>query len=165
MMWNKIRGGILIAFIGISVFAFTPVNNYFDIAKNLDIFATLFKEVNTYYVDDVDPEKIINTGIEAMLSSLDPYTNYIPEKDLDDYRTMTTGEYAGIGSLIGKVGGKNMVTMPNKGFPAEKAGIKIGDEIIAVDGINVEKKSTSEISKLLKGKANTKVVVTINDMD
>ncbi len=161
MMWNKIRGVILIAFIGISVFAFTPVNNYFDIAKNLDIFATLFKEVNTYYVDEVDPEKIINTGIEAMLSSLDPYTNYIPEKDLDDYRTMTTGEYAGIGSLIGKIGGKNMVTMPNKGFPAEKAGIKIGDEIIAVDGINVEKKSTSEISKLLKGKANTKVVVTI----
>jgi len=160
-MQKKLRGVTLVILVGISVFAFTPVNNYFEIAKNLDIFATLFKEVNTYYVDDIDPEKMINTGIEAMLSSLDPYTNYIPEEDLDDYRTMTTGEYAGIGSLIGKVNGKNVVTMPNKGFPAEKAGIKIGDEILAVDGINIEKKTISEISKLLKGKANTEVVVTI----
>lgn len=160
-MQKKIRGIVLVILVGISVFAFTPVSNYFEIAKNLDIFATLFKEVNTYYVDDIDPEKMINTGIEAMLSSLDPYTNYIPEEDLDDYRTMTTGQYAGIGSLIGKVNGKNVVTMPNKGFPAEKAGIKIGDEIISVDGVNVENKSIGEISKLLKGRANTKVVVTV----
>ena len=141
--------------------AFVPVSNYFEIAKNLDIFATLYKEVNTYYVDEVDPEQMIGTGIDAMLASLDPYTNYIPEEDLAAYRTMTTGEYAGIGSLIGKVGGKNMITMPNAGFPADKAGIKIGDELIAVDGKNVEKLSTSDISKLLKGKPYTEVVVTV----
>ncbi len=149
-----------IVFCGV-LFSFSPVGNYFEIAKNLDIFATLYKEVNTYYVDDVDPEKMIGTGIKAMLESLDPYTNYIPEEDLAEYRTMTTGEYAGIGSLIGKVGEKNMITMPNAGFPADKAGIKIGDELIAVDGVNVKESSTSDISKLLKGKAHTKVVVTV----
>jgi len=157
---TKFRVIILLAVCGIFL-AFAPVSDYFEIAKNLDIFATLYKEVNTYYVDEVDPEKMIGTGIDAMLSSLDPYTNYIPEERLADYRTMTTGEYAGIGSLIGKVAGKNVITMPNAGFPAEKAGIKIGDELIAVDGNNVEKMSTAEISKLLKGKAHTEVVVTV----
>ncbi len=156
----KFKIFFVLAFCGIFL-AFAPVNNYFEIAKNLDIFATLYKEVNTYYVDEVDPEKMIGTGIEAMLASLDPYTNYIPEEDLAAYRTMTTGEYAGIGSLIGKIAGKNMITMPNAGFPADKAGVKIGDELIAVDGKNVQDLSTSEISKLLKGKPYTEVIVTI----
>ena len=158
---RKKRNILITAIVLCSLVAFTPVNNYFEIAKNLDIFATLFKEVNTYYVDEVDPEKMIETGINAMLQSLDPYTNYIPEEDLEAYRTMTTGEYAGIGSLIGKVGGKNVVTMPNKGFPAEQAGLKIGDELIAIDGLGVSEMSTGEISKLLKGKAFTDVVVTV----
>lgn len=158
---NKLFGLVLVFLIGLGSLSFIPYGNYFEIAKNLDIFATLYKEVNTYYVDEVDPESLINAGIEAMLSSLDPYTNYIPEEALDEYRTMTTGEYAGIGSLIGKVNGKNMITMPNRGFPAEKAGLKIGDELIAVDGIDVADKSTLDISKLLKGRAKTEVVVTV----
>ena len=160
-MRKKALGAVLFIAVGSVIFSFIPTGNYFEIAKNLDIFATLFKEVNTYYVDEVDPETLINTGIDAMLSSLDPYTNYIPEEDAAEYRTMTTGEYAGIGSLIGKVNDKNVITMPNKGFPAEKAGLKIGDELIEVDGINVEKKSISEISKLLKGRANTDVTVKV----
>jgi carboxyl-terminal processing protease len=138
-----------------------PGDNYFAIAKNLDIFATLFKEVNTYYVDEVNPNTLIKAGIDAMLRSLDPYTNYIPEDDIEDYRTMTTGQYGGIGAIIGKRNGKNMVLMPYKGFPAEKGGLKIGDEILEVDGISVEEKTVEDISKLLKGQANTDLTVTV----
>jgi carboxyl-terminal processing protease len=138
-----------------------PDNKYFEIARNLDIFVTLFKEVNAFYVDEVEPEKIIRVGIDAMLSSLDPYTNFIPEDDLDAYSTMITGQYAGIGSMIGVINGKVMITMPNEGFPADNAGIKIGDEIISVDGIEVTAKSTTEVSKLLKGAAGTQVIVTV----
>jgi len=161
-MWKKatnksLRTVLLVSVIGVLLALNAPNNKYFEIAKNLDIFATLFKEVNAFYVDEVDPKKTIETGINAMLASLDPYTNYIPEEDAADYRTMTTGEYAGIGSLIGVIDDKVIITMPNKGFPAEKAGLKIGDQIIKVDTITVTGKNTTEVSKLLKGTSGTKV--------
>jgi carboxyl-terminal processing protease len=130
---------------------------YFEIARNLDIFATLVKEVNTYYVDEINPGKMIKTGIDAMLNTLDPYTNYIPEDEIENYRTMTTGMYGGIGAIIGRRKERNLILMPYKGFPAEKAGLKIGDEILEIDGFDVRKKNTSDISKLLKGQAGTKV--------
>lgn len=149
----------------ITIFSFlafnTPGEKYFEIAKNLDIFATLYKEVNAYYVDDVNPNMLMKEGIDAMLQSLDPYTNYIPEDDIEDYRTMTTGQYGGIGALIGRSNGRNIIVMPYLGFPAHESGLKIGDEIIKVDGIDVIDKSTSEISKLLKGQANTNLELTI----
>ena len=138
-----------------------PDERYFEIAKNLDIFATLFKEVNTYYVDEINPNTFMKSGIEAMLRTLDPYTNFIAEDDIEDYRTMTTGQYGGIGALIGKRNGKNTVIMPYIGFPAHKAGLQIGDELILVDDIEVQEKTTSEISKLLKGQANTSLKLTI----
>ncbi|MEM7548024.1 MAG: S41 family peptidase, partial [Bacteroidota bacterium] len=138
-----------------------PQERYFEIVKNLDIFATLFKEVNTYYVDEVNPNQLIETGIDAMLRNLDPYTNYIPEDAIEDYRTLTTGEYGGIGALVGKREGKNLVIMPYKGFPAEKAGLKIGDKIVKIDGIEVNGKTTTEISKLLKGQSGTEITLTI----
>ncbi|MFP4504756.1 MAG: S41 family peptidase [Cyclobacteriaceae bacterium] len=151
---------MIVALLGTVAFR-GPGDNYFAIAKNLDIFATLFKEVNTYYVDEVNPNTLIKTGIDAMLRSLDPYTNYIPEDDIEDYRTMTTGQYGGIGAVIGKRNGKSMVLMPYKGFPAEKGGLKIGDEILTVDGVDVADKSVEDISKLLKGQANTDLIVKV----
>ena len=135
----------------------TPNEKYFDIARNLDIFATLVKEVNSYYVDDINPGKMIKTGIDAMLNTLDPYTNYIPEDEIENYRTMTTGMYGGIGAVIGRRKDRNLILLPYKGFPAEKAGLKIGDEILEIDGFDVRKKNTNDISKLLKGQAGTKV--------
>ena len=138
-----------------------PSEKYFEITKNLDIFATLYKEVNTYYVEDVDPNQLIKTGIDAMLESLDPYTNYIPEDDIEDYRTMTTGQYGGIGALIGTRNGKNMIIMPYEGFPAHNAGLKIGDEIIMVDGINVKEKAYTDISKLLRGQAKSTLQISV----
>ena len=138
-----------------------PSERYFEISKNLDIFATLFKEVNTYYVDEVSPNQLMKTGIDAMLESLDPYTNYIPEDEIEDYRTNMTGQYGGIGAVIGKKNEKSIILMPYEGFPAHKAGLQIGDEILKVDGIDVTGKNTTDISRLLKGQANTDVKLTI----
>lgn len=158
----RIPALILTVIIVLGLAAFNnPNERYFEITRNLDIFATLFKEVNAYYVDEVNPNKLIKTGIDAMLASLDPYTNYIPEDDIEDYRTMTTGQYGGIGAVIGSRNGKNFIMMPYKGFPANKAGLKIGDEILAIDGVDVTGKNTQEISQLLKGQANTNLKVTI----
>jgi carboxyl-terminal processing protease len=130
---------------------------YFEIAKNLDIFATLFKEVNTYYVDEITPAKLVKTGIDAMLKSLDPYTNYIPEDDIEDFRTLTTGQYGGIGAVVVKRNGKTVVQSAYEGYPAQKAGLLPGDEILDINGVIVDKKSNSDISKLLKGQANSMV--------
>ena len=140
--------------------SFRPASDnerYFEIAKNLDIFATLFKEVNTYYVDEVPPAKLVKTGIDAMLKSLDPYTNYIPEDDIEDFRTMTTGQYGGIGAVVIKRNGKTVVQAAYEGYPAQKAGLLPGDEILNINGVIVDKKSNADISKLLKGQANSVV--------
>ncbi|MBY0427284.1 MAG: peptidase S41, partial [Cytophagales bacterium] len=133
----------VVAILGLTAYK-TADEKYFEIAKNVDIFVTLFKEVNTYYVDEVSPNKMIKTGIDAMLESLDPYTNYIPEDEIEDYRTMTTGQYGGIGAIIGKRQGKNMILMPYEGYPAFKAGLKIGDEIISIDGMETNDKTTTD---------------------
>lgn len=151
---------VLVAIIGLFSFN-NPNERYFEITRNLDIFSTLFKEVNAYYVDEVNPNKLIKTGIDAMLASLDPYTNYIPEDDIEDYRTMTTGQYGGIGAVIGNRNGKSVIMMPYDGFPAHKAGLKIGDQILKVNDVDVSEKNTTDISQLLKGQANTKLHLTI----
>ncbi|MDA0314389.1 MAG: S41 family peptidase [Bacteroidetes bacterium] len=133
----------------------------FAIAKSIDIFSALIRELDTYYVDQIDPEQLLTVGIQAMLKELDPYTEYIPEEESDDFRMLTTGEYAGVGALIGNRGEGNMVLMPYTGFPAQNAGLKIGDLLLRVDSISVLKKSTSEVSELLKGPANTGLKVTV----
>ena len=134
---------------------------YFEIAKNIDVFASLFKEVNTYYVDEINPNTFIKRGIDGMLESLDPYTNYIPEDEIEDFRTMTTGQYGGIGAVVGKRNEKSIILMPYEGYPAHKSGLIIGDEILAIDGIEVTSKNTADISKLLKGQSNTRVKIKI----
>lgn len=154
--------GIVVTAILVGLLSFNTKNNsYFEIAKNLDIFATLYKEVNKYYVDDVNPNHVIKVGIDAMLASLDPYTNYIPEDQIEDFRTMTTGEYGGIGAIVGKRNEKNTVLMSYEGFPAQKSGLIIGDVILKIDDIDLKNKSTDDVSKLLKGQANTPLSLTI----
>lgn len=97
-----------------------PAERYFEIAKNLDIFATLFKEVNALYVDEVNPNTLIRTGIDAMLISLDPYTNYIPEDEVEDFRTTNTGQYGGIGAVTREIGKRTIVTMIMEGYALKK---------------------------------------------
>lgn len=132
-------------------------DKFFEIQKNLDIFARLYREINMWYVDEINPNTLMKTGIDAMLKSLDPYTNYIPEDEIEDYRTMTTGEYGGIGAMVGNHEGSTVIIMPYEGYPAEEAGIKIGDQILKIDGIDLEDKNTSQVSKLLKGQAGSKL--------
>ena len=146
---------VLTVFLVVVVAAQKPAEKYFDIAKSLDIFATLFKEVNAYYVDEVEPQKLIRHGIEGMLESLDPYTDYIPEDELESFQITTTGQYGGIGALIGIVNKKIVVTHPYKNFPAYRSGIRVGDEIISINGKNVQSKNPTEISALLKGNPKT----------
>ncbi len=153
--------GIALVVIG-SLWGFSSTGEkYFEIAKSLDIFATLFKEVNAYYVDDVNPKKLVETGIDGMLDQLDPYTDYIPEEDLEAFSIQTTGQYAGVGALIGVINKKTVITNPYVGFPAERGGLRVGDEIMSVDGKNVQGKPTSEVSALLKGKPQTEVEIEV----
>ncbi len=153
----------LAALVCIALLAFSrPAETYFEIAKNLDIFTTLFREVNAYYVDEVDSKALIQTGIQGMLESLDPYTDFIPEEDLEAFSIQTTGQYAGIGALISTINNRNIVTHPYENFPAHRAGIRVGDEIISVDGKTVRGKNTSETSAMLKGIPRSEVTVGIN---
>jgi carboxyl-terminal processing protease len=150
-----------VAAAGLSLLSFTdPGERFFEIAKNLDIFATLFKELNSYYVDDINPNKAMRTSIEALVKSLDPYTVYYPEDDIEDYMTMTTGKYNGIGILTQTRQGKVQVMMVYEGTPAEKAGVRIGDEIMKVDGIDV-KRPGLDLNRLLKGQTGTSVKLTL----
>ncbi len=154
-------GGVFI-FTLFGLVAFDTVGDrYFQIAKNLDIFATLFKEVNAFYVDEINPNELMKTGINAMLNSLDPYTDYIPEDDIESYRTMTTGQYGGIGALVGKRNGFNTIIMPYEGYPAHKAGLQIGDKILKIDEIEITGMDTEQISQLLKGQSKTTINLTV----
>ncbi len=154
MKW--ISGSLIVLIISFGLVGFNNDDDRnFSIVKNLDIFYTLFRELNSYYVDDTNPEKLIKTGIDNMLESLDPYTTYIPEDDMEDFKFMTTGEYGGMGSLISKNGDYIVIAEPYEGFPAQKAGLKAGDKLIEVNEVNVVGKKSSEVSELLKGAPNT----------
>lgn len=134
-------------------------DNYFEIGKNLEIFNELYKELNIYYVDETDPGELMTTGIDAMLESLDPYTTYIAESDMEDYRFQTTGQYGGIGAMIREKDKSIMISEPYEGSPALKSGIRAGDEILEVDGRSTRGLGTEDVSKLLKGQAGTEVKV------
>ncbi len=139
----------------------TVADNYFEVSKNLDIFATLFKELNIYYVDETNPGDLMKTGIDAMLNKLVPYTNFIPESDIEDYRFMTTGQYGGIGALIRKKDDYVIIAEPYENFPAQKAGLMAGDIILEINGKSAKDKSTNEMSKILKGQPGTEVKLLI----
>jgi carboxyl-terminal processing protease len=136
-------------------------DDYFEISKNLDIFTTLFREINLYYVDEVKPGDLMKTGIDAMLESLDPYTNFIPEDDIEDAKFMTTGQYGGIGALIRTKDNYIVISEPYEDAPAAKAGIMAGDIILEVEGKSTKGKSTSDVVKFLKGTPNTPVKILI----
>lgn len=149
-------------FIVLGLLSFTPpAERYFEIAKNLDIFASLFKEVNALYVDEINPNKLIRTGIDAMLNSLDPYTNYIAEDEVEDYRTLNTGQYGGIGAVTREIGNRTVVTLVYEGYPAFKNGLKIGDEVLKMDEVDLSKITQEEANHLMRGQVGTSVVLTI----
>jgi len=133
----------------------------FRIAKNLDIFFSLFRELNTFYVDEIDPDKVIKSGIDNMLKTLDPYTVYYPESEVDEFTFMTTGKYGGIGSLVISSGDYVVISEVYKGFPADLAGIKAGDILKKVDGLSLKGFSKEKVSEKLKGNPGTEITLTI----
>ena len=145
----------------VSITSFAFVSGYFEVSKNLDIFSTLFREVNIYYVDETKPGEMIEKAIDSMLEDLDPYTNYIPESDIEDFRFQTTGQYGGIGAMIRKKADYVIIAEPYEGFPADKAGLKAGDKILEIDGKSVKGKTTEEVSSVLKGQPGVEVKLLI----
>ena len=160
----KIKNSILYAtvlVIGIVTFLGFKEGDDFKIAKNLDIYYSLFRDVNIYYVDETNPEEMVENSIKAMLEELDPYTVYIPEKNKDEFTFMTTGQYGGIGALIRNNGEYPIVAQPYRGFPADKAGLKAGDRILEIDGKSTNEYRLPEVSERLKGVPQTKVKLLI----
>ena len=156
---KKLAFWSLITVTSISSFAF--VSGYFEVSKNLDIFTTLFREVNIYYVDETKPGDMIEKAIDAMLKDLDPYTTYIPESDIEDFRFQTTGQYGGIGAMIRKKGDYVVIAEPYKGFPADNAGLIAGDKLLEIDGKSVKGKTTQDVSSVLKGQPGVEVELLI----
>lgn len=145
------------------IHARTTDDPYFEISKNLDIYTNLFKELNTYYVDPIEPGKLVKTGVDAMLEDLDPYTNYITESDIEDYEFMTTGRYGGIGANMHRKGDDIYIGDVYENSPAQKAGLHPGDVVLSVDNQSVKGKSVEDMSVLLKGSPGTQLTIKIKD--
>lgn len=146
---------------GLVFVSFKQDDRLFEIARNLDIYATLFKELNAYYVDEVNPNTLIKTSIDGMLKNLDPYTVYYAEDDIEDYMTMTTGKYNGIGAMVSSLDKKHVIMMVYEDTPAQKAGLQLGDEILKIDGIELSTLADSDPGRLLRGQTNSTVKLTI----
>lgn len=164
-MQKEIRTGLiaLSLLLSFTISAQTQTDNRFEISKNLDVFNSLVKEVEMFYVDSLDVNKTVRRGINAMLSSLDPYTEYIPEDEMEELKLITTGEYGGMGALIRQRGpeGGVIVAEPYAGKPAALAGLKAGDVFLSIDGEDVTKATSETVSGLLKGIPNTKMKVVV----
>lgn len=162
MNMRKRALGALVAVSLLVAMSFTPpAERYFEIAKNLDIFASVFKEVNALYVDEINPNRLVRTGIDAMLNSLDPYTNYIPEDEVEDFRTVNTGQYGGIGAVTREIGNRTVVTMIYEGYPAARNGLKIGDEVLKMNNVDLSKLSMEEANHLMRGQVGTEVTLMV----
>ena len=151
-----ILSGIIIAGT-ISLGFLKSESNDFKLAKNLDIYFSLFRELNAFYVDGIDPDKLVKTSIDQMLRTLDPYTVYYSEADQGDLQFLTTGKYGGIGSLIRKTGDYVTLTQIYRGFPADKAGLKAGDRLKSIDGYSLKGLSSEKVSDRLKGEPGTEI--------
>ncbi|MBR2859239.1 MAG: S41 family peptidase [Alistipes sp.] len=138
--------------------------NDFGLGRNMEIMVNLMHAISTQYVDEVDADEMMQNGAKGITSKLDPYTDFIPEKDMPDFEAMTTGRYGGIGALIRKKGDYVIIAEPYKGSPADECGLKIGDKIVAINGEDMAKKDVSEISKRLRGEPNTTVTITVEKL-
>ncbi|MBC6110707.1 S41 family peptidase [Pedobacter sp. CCM 8938] len=155
---KKIKYSLLVAAFGIAILSFSFKEDLFLVSKNLDIFASLYKEININYVDETNAPQLMKTGIDAMLDSLDPYTEYVPESEIEDYRLKyVSTQYGGIGASTLFIDGKLFVNEVSEGYPANKQEIKPGDQVIKINAIDVRGKDRAQISQLLRGPKGTPV--------
>jgi carboxyl-terminal processing protease len=133
----------------------------FEISKNFDVLHALFREIDQFYVDSVQADKALKNAIDGLMSSFDPYTNYMAETETDELKFLTTGEYGGVGSVIGQRNGKVTVLEPYEGMPAQKAGLMYGDVFLEIGGLKMTPENMSKASELLKGQPGTPVKIVI----
>ena len=164
---KRSKGFIAGAILTATAFLFIHARNndqYFEISKNLDVYANVMKELNTYYVDPIEPGKLVKTGVDAMLEDLDPYTNYITESDIEEYEFMTTGKYGGIGANMHRKGDDIYIGDVYENSPAQKAGLHPGDLVETIDNQLVKGKSVDDLGMLLKGSPGTQITMKIKDV-
>lgn len=155
---TTLKKRIIVGVLLISVFSFSFVEDLFQVSKNLAIFSAVYKQLSINYVDEVNSAEVMKTGIDAMLEELDPYTEYIPESDIEDYKLKyVSTQYGGIGATISNREGKVVVAEPYEGFPAQKAGLRAGDELLEINGIKLNNKNNEQVSSMLKGSKGTPV--------
>ncbi len=158
----KLKKVLLPGVLIVSIVSFSFIEDLFQVSKNLDIFAAIYKQLNINYVDDVNSSELMKNGIDAMLEELDPYTEYIPESEIEDYKLKyVSTQYGGIGATISNRGGKVIVAEPYAGFPAQKADIRAGDEFLEINGISLKGKNNEQVSSMLKGSKGTGVKLQI----
>ncbi len=152
---------IAIAVVSLFVGGIFATRNDFGLGRNMEIMVNLMHAIATQYVDEVNADEMMKNGAEGITSKLDPYTDFISEEEMPDFEAMTTGRYGGIGALIRKKGDYVIIAEPYKGSPADENGLKVGDKIVAINGVDMAKKEVGDISKLLRGEPNTTVRVTV----
>ncbi len=152
---------IVFSIVVTSLVSFSFVDDYyFEVSKNLDIFTTLFRDVNMYYVDSIQPGSLMKSGIDGMLKNLDPYTIYIPESDIEDYKmTHISAEYGGIGALVHQRDGNIQISELYEGFPAQKADVRVGDIILSVNGVSTKSKRVDDVTEFMKGQKGSTVKI------
>ena len=151
-----------VAAAGLMTFA---ARNDFGLGRNMEITVNMMRELSLNYVDPVDPDKLMEGAAAGMVNDLDPYTEYIPEEGMQDFELLTTGKYGGIGSLIRQKEDYVRIAQPYEGSPADKAGLKIGDKILSIDGKDAKGFTTEQVSTRLKGEPGSKVRVTVEHLD
>ena len=162
MKFKKLKVLVLLPIVFLMTSSQKKDPDYFEISKNLKLVASVYEKINNYYVDEILPGRVMKKGIDAMLKSLDPYTVYISEAQIEDFRFATTGEYGGIGASIKKRNNKTLISELYENSPAEKSGLLPGDEINTIDEIEVSNKTIEEIGSLLKGPAESIINLKIN---
>ncbi len=159
---KKLRFSLIFLLLVLVPFGFSGyIDKDFELSKNLDIYHSLMRELNMFYVDETDPGDLVKRSIDNMLSGLDPYTVYIPESRMEDLKLMTTGEYGGVGALIRQRDDEVIITDPYEGFPAQKSGLRAGDIIKKIDGRSVEDLKSSQVSEMMKGQVGTSLSITV----
>lgn len=166
---KKILAGALIVLVGIGVISFKEDDRNFQIAKNLDLFNSIFKELDMFYVDTIDAEKMIQNGVRGMLVLTDPYTEYYPEEEMSSVKELTTGKYGGIGAAIRYYEAKDRIAViePTEGMPAAEAGVKAGDIILAVGGKEMVRGDmkpqdfSEKVSQALRGEPGTSFILKV----
>ncbi len=157
-LFRQLFALVVACILSVQVFA---QSNGFEVIKNMELMDQIYQQLEMYYVDEPQVGKLGKTAIDAMLKELDPYTVYYHESNIEDYRLMTTGQYGGIGALIRKIGDYTFIAEPYEGNPAQKAGLQAGDKIISVDGKDMFKKESDDVSSALKGPKGTTIVIEV----